>query len=288
MVLLGTSDTRLELPLSLPLRASNGGLFVSRGAGQHPARVISSYELIFVHSGVLRLAEDAVTFTVRAGETLILWPGRAHRGLETYPENLSFYWLHFFLEATLPDSSESSARALGVSQHSRVNRPDHLTNLFRRFLDDQETLKTESSAADLLVLLMLHEISRTQISEHSPETTAENAAARLAGRAHTLIRTQFHTPLSTSLLARKLHSNPDYLGRVFHRHYGCTPTEALHQRRLKHARKLLLESDRTVEAIALKCGYRDIGYFRRVFKRSEGLTPYAFRKLYSKVHINTE
>ena len=131
---------------------------------------------------------------------------------------------------------------------------------------------------------LIRDTTLTGAAEAAPET----AAARLAGRAHALIRTQFHTPLSTVRLAHKLHSNPDYLGRIFRRHYGCTLTEALHQRRLKHARKLLLGSDHTVDAIALESGFSDVGYFRRVFKRSEGLTPYAFRKLYSKVHINTE
>lgn len=285
---MSTVSTLLELPLALPLRASNGGLFVSRGEGQHPARVLGSHELIFVHSGVLRLAEEDTSFTVRAGEALLLWPGRAHRGLETYPGDLSFYWLHFVLLPSSPMSTGASTSVLGVPQHSRVNRPDHLTSLFRRFLGDQETLHSASPTADLLVLLMLCEIIEAYTAENVTEHAPENAAARLAGRAHTLIRTQFHTPLSTARLAHKLHSNPDYLGRVFHRHYGCTLTEALHQRRLKHARKLLLESDRTVDTIALESGFSDTGYFRRLFKRSEGLTPYAFRKLYSKVHINTE
>lgn len=280
-----TSDLLL-VPLALPLRASNGGFFVSRGEGKHPARVINSFELIFVHSGVLRLQEDETHFTVRAGETLLLWPGRTHRGLETYPGNLSFYWLHFSL--TLEGSRPIGVNELDVPQLNRVNRPDHLTSLFRRFLDDQETLRLESPSADLLVLLILFEVSGSYTSESPTQSAPENAASRLADRAHALIHTQFHTPLSTRRLAHKLYSNPDYLGRVFRRHYGSTLTEALHKRRLKHARKLLLESDRTVDTVALDCGFSDTGYFRRVFKRSEGLTPYAFRKLYSKVHINTE
>lgn len=282
----------LQVSLSLPLAASNGGLFVSRGKSRHPDRIISSFELIFVGSGVLELQEAGRRFSVHAGETLVLWPHRPHGGVAPYPANLSFYWLHFYL-VSYPVSGGTARQhapvqdipgVVQVPQYTRVSRPDHLTNLFRRFLDDQETFATQSPAANLLVLLMLYEV----VGPYTPQVASESAAAALAGRADTLIRTQFHKPLTTSRLAWQLHCNPDYLGRVFRQRYGLTLTEAVHQRRLKHARKLLLEDAQATDTVALACGFSDGGYFRRVFKRAEGMTPYAFRKLYSKVHVNTE
>ena len=277
----------------LELRASNGGLFVSRGQGRHPDRVIGSFELVFVSEGVLELREEdpalgAQDFTVRAGEALVLWPGRRHYGLTPYPADLSYYWLHFYLsgENSGRDARERLQEHLNVPQHTRVGRPDHLTSLFRRFLDDQETAPVQpvqNPAASLLVLLMLHEVA----GAYTPPASSD-AAALLAGRAHTLIRTHFHEPLSTSRLARQLHCNPDYLGRVFHARYGLTLTEAVQERRIKHARKLLLGGEHTARQVAADCGFRDVGYFRRIFKRAEGMTPYTFRKLYSKMHVNSE
>ena len=292
---MNSTNAGLQLSLSLPLEASNGGFFVSRGKGRHQDRTLASFELIFVSSGVLELQEAGKHFSVNAGETLLLWPGRPHGGRAAYPANLSFYWLHFHLNPQhltpqtpthLPILQKSAPQppTWQIPQHVRVSRPDHLTNLFRRFLDDQETVTEGSPAANLLVLLMLYEV----MGPYMPQRASERAATVLAGRADTLIRTQFHEPLSTSQLARQLHCNPDYLGRVFRQLYGLTLTEAVHQRRLKHARKLLLEPAQTTEAVASACGYSDVGYFRRVFKRAEGMTPLAFRKLYSKVHINTE
>ena len=268
---------------ALPLKASNGGLFVSRGEGKHPDRIISSFELIFVNNGILELQEASRRFKVHAGETLLLWPGRPHGGFAAYPANLSFYWVHFYLNPQRGPRVTDALQEVQIPQHIRVSRPDHLTNLFRRFLDDQETATARSPAADLLLLLMLCEV----MGPDTPQVASESASAALANRADTLIRTQFHKPLSTSRLARQLHCNPDYLGRVFRQFYGCTFTEAVHQRRLKHARKLLLEDALTTDAVASACGFSDAGYFRRVFRRAEGMTPYAFRKLYSKVHVNT-
>lgn len=275
----------LCMNVSLPLRASNGGFFVSRGQGRHPERVINSFELIFVSEGVLELCEEGRDFAVRAGESLILWPGRRHYAPKAYPEQLAFYWLHFHL----PGEDGSDAQPLSIPQHAKVSRPEHLTSLFRRFLDDQETLGSwalgsRDLAASLLVTLMLWEVA----GSHPSPGRLESATTVLAGRANTLIRTQFHKPLSTTVLATQLRCNPDYLGRVFQQEYGCTPTEAIHQRRLKYARKLLLESSRTVEAVAYTCGFSDVGYFRRLFKRTEGMTPQKFRMLYAKAHVNTE
>lgn len=272
----------LVLDTLLPLRASNGGLFVSRGQGIHPNRVIDSYELIFVKEGMLGLQEEDKRFEVQAGETLLLWPGRRHWGVAPFSDKLSFYWLHFRLQGD-PPARYGTGEVLSVPQHVSISRPDHLTNLFRRFLDDQETVGVQPLPAGLLVMLMLYEVAFAVSCDLETETTT----VHLAERANNLIRTRFHTPLSTSSLADTLRCNPDYLGRIFRQVYGCTITEMIHRRRLKHARQLLLEDEQTIERIAECCGFNDVIYFRRLFKRIEGMPPSAFRKLYERQHVNT-
>src|ERR1700726_2380732 len=82
--------------------ACNAGLFVSPAHGIHPERVIDSYELILVRTGTLVLGEEATVFALEQGDTLILWPGRVHRGVAPYAANTSFYWVHFYLERKVP------------------------------------------------------------------------------------------------------------------------------------------------------------------------------------------
>lgn len=269
---------RLELGAALSVRAANAGLFVSRGEGIHPDRVLDSHELIFVREGVLSIEEEGRGFEVGPGQSLVLWPGRRHHGTAPYPPDLSFYWIHFTAESG-PDSTVPTT----VLQHATVGRPDHLAELFRRFLDDQEAGRLHPTPADLLLMLMLCEVSDSD----GARAPVENNAAVLAGRAYAHIRTHFHTRISTASLARELECNPDYLGRVFRQAYGKTPTGAIHWRRLRHARRMLLESDRNVEEISRTCGFRDVRYFRRLFKRHEGMTPLAFRRLYAQMHVNT-
>ncbi len=270
----------LRVPTGWALQAHNGGLFVSRGEGRHPDRRLASYELIFVRKGVLAIQEEERNFEVCAGQSLILWQGRRHRGTAPFSPDLSFYWIHF----TLPNpSARSHAQELKVSQYVTVSRPDHMTELFRRFLDDQESGALDPTAAAAFLMLMLCEVARSR----PPAGTREGASTRLAGRADAYIRTHFHQPLSPANVAEILGCNANYLSRIYHQVYEHTLTETIHQCRLRYARQLLLDDDRNIDEIARACGFSDTGYFRRLFKRDEGITPLAFRRLYSRLHTNT-
>ena len=95
-----------------------------------------------------------------------------------------------------------------------------MADLFRRFIDDQETGCLRRLDAALMVMLMLGELCKAQ----------------------------------------ELH-------------------EISHQERLADT----IESYMVADA----CGFRDVGYFRRVFKGLVGMTPTRFRQLHGHAHINT-
>lgn len=270
------AEAQLSLPLSLPVRASNAGLFISRGVGAHPDRTLFSHELIYVRAGVLHIQEEERTFGLTPKQTLLLFPGRRHFGTAGYAANLSFYWLHF---GVAPGREGGGTLPVQVPQHATVARPDHLANLFHRFLDDQETGALQQLGADLLLMQMLLEVAHSE--------AAVQSAPLLAGRAEIMIRQHFHEPLSTSSIARALSCNPDYLGRVFRQVYGHTLTEALLRRRVQHAKQRLLESSDRVETVAAQSGFQEVGYFRRVFQRFEGMPPSRYRRLYARQHVIT-
>ena len=270
----------LRLSGASKFEACNAGLFVSPAQGIHPERIIDSYELILVRTGTLVLGEETTVFALEQGDTLILWPGRVHRGVAPYASNTSFYWVHFHLESKVIDSGEEGA---SIPQHYRLPEPLRLTELFLRFLDDQERQRLDRDYASTLVKLMLFEIAL----QNSPHFSAERRSQSLATQAQRLITRNFREPLSTSLIARKLHRNPDYLGRVYRQTYGCNPTEGIHRARMKHAKNLLLLTSMNVDEIALACGYEDSDYFRKVFRRFFDMQPRRFRTLHVKQHLNS-
>jgi AraC-like DNA-binding protein/mannose-6-phosphate isomerase-like protein (cupin superfamily) len=272
-------DNNLQFSFSAPVRAYNAGLFLSKGKWIHSERVIDSYELIFVRQGTLSMHENGNKFLIKPGQTLLLWPGRTHGGTEFNPEDLQFYWIHFDVKA---EKRKGTDTLIQIPQTVTLKRPDRFTELFRRFLDDQESKCLDQTSADLLVMLMLCQVAQAQrLSDPSGGT-----AVVLAQRAESYIRTNFDRPISTSTVARALDCNPDYLGRVFREIYGTSPTNFIHKVRLQHARALLMDTGMSVSQIARECGFDDSGYFRRVFRHNEGMSPLAYRKLYARVHVN--
>ena len=269
----------LELSMSLPIKVQNGGLFISRGVGSHPARQLQSWEIIFVEKGTLTILEENTLFEVKAGECLLLWPNRRHVGVEDFPADLKFYWLHF--ELTTGNDTASTEPLLAIPQHTRVSEPQYIISLFRQFLREQENIH-RSMALELILLLILQQISAAA-SEH----LAESPGNALAWKAQQMIHTQFHLPICASTLAKELHCNADYLGRVFRGAFRLTLTEALHRQRVRAAEKLLISDSLSLTEVAMKCGFNDVGYFRKIFRKHTSLTPAAWKRRYCKEHINS-
>lgn len=277
------SEDVFRLSKWCPVKAQNAGLFISRGKGPHPTRTIQSHELIFVKRGVLAIWEEDRVFSIGEGQTLHLFPWRRHGGAAEMPPDLEFYWIHFELDAAFRPGSPHDT-VLEVPQVKRVSRPEKLESLFRYFLDEQESGFLQDAAANLLTLLMLLEVARPSDEEQDDS----DAVSILATRANTFIRINYDKPITPGGVAQALGYNPDYLGRVYRKVFGCTLSEAIHHRRIRMACRYLLDTNMTIEEIARNCGFTDPNYFRRIFRQQMQISPSAYRKLYARVHVNTQ
>jgi AraC-like DNA-binding protein len=72
--------------------------------------------------------------------------------------------------------------------------------------------------------------------------------------------------------------SPLHLIRLFKQELGQTPHKWLTAIRLEHAKRLLAESDQTLEQIASACGFSSPSHFKTLFKQSTHYTPGAYRR----------
>ncbi len=79
-------------------------------------------------------------------------------------------------------------------------------------------------------------------------------------------------------IAGILKCSPDYLSHRFHVETGMKLTEYINQQRTEMAKGLLESSLLNIKEIAWACGYTDPGYLTRVFRRTQGVSPRAYRK----------
>lgn len=70
------------------------------------------------------------------------------------------------------------------------------------------------------------------------------------------------------------------LKRRFKTATGCTLIEYLQNVRVEHAKTLLEHTATSVDEISIAAGYEDASFFRRLFKRSTGLTPGQYRRMF--------
>lgn len=72
-------------------------------------------------------------------------------------------------------------------------------------------------------------------------------------------------------------SEPNFF-RCFKQQYGVTPVEHINQQRILLATKLLQNTQYPIADICFACGYNNLNYFLKVFKKTLGVTPANYRR----------
>ena len=83
-------------------------------------------------------------------------------------------------------------------------------------------------------------------------------------------------------LADEVFLNASYLSAQFAKETGQTITAYINRTRVNHALPMLGESTRTIREIANSCGFDDMNYFARVFKKITGVSPTEYRNEHRK------
>ena len=87
------------------------------------------------------------------------------------------------------------------------------------------------------------------------------------------------TGVSLKELAISCRKNEKYLGRLFKKEMGISFSEYCIGLRLEKAEAALLKSNDKIIDIALDCGFNNISYFNRVFRKKHNVSPGEYREL---------
>ena len=92
------------------------------------------------------------------------------------------------------------------------------------------------------------------------------------------IERHFASSISLTELARLTDMSVTHFRREWKKHYHITPLEYRNSIRLSFARELILSGYYTVSEITEKCGFDDIDYFIRFFKKHTGIMPFKYKQ----------
>lgn len=114
-----------------------------------------------------------------------------------------------------------------------------------------------------------------------PRTSADiGKGTELAQRVRDYIEVNYAaSSLNITQIADYLDLTASYASALYKRQTGESMMDTINQVRLRHAKQLLLQSDKTLDDIALEVGYYSTSTFLRAFKKREGITPGQYRTL---------
>ncbi|MFG1427711.1 GlxA family transcriptional regulator [Roseixanthobacter glucoisosaccharinicivorans] len=122
-------------------------------------------------------------------------------------------------------------------------------------------------------------------SQFSAHLVGQMAETTLIQKAQAYILAHIAQPLSVDHVAQAIGMSPRNFARVFRRELGLTPADFVAAARVDAARRLLEDSTQPLQRIAANCGFADMNTMRRVFAKTIGVTPAAYR---SRFHTGQE
>ena len=202
----------------------------------------------------------------------------AHESTAEHPWTLM--WVHFNGNGADDFYQTYQEQERGSIFHPPDPAPftDSLTALY-------SLMHEKPSLMELYAHRYLTDLITLCFTEGRPGTDREDSLSPKLLSVRQYLEEHYMEKISLEQLSSRFFISKYHLSREYKKHYGITIGNDLTARRLSHAKSLLRFSDGSIEGIATACGFSDAGYFIKVFRRSEGMTPLEYRRnweLYSR------
>ena len=252
----------IDGPLDEPQREDFGGLVTGDDVERENLSAVSGFlrkadrigaTLCALYTGAYVLAKAGLLDGKRA---TIHWEKR-QAFMEEFPEvDLTEYT---FTSSASPYCSSGGTSAIDLMLfHVSQLRSEKLANLVAGFLN----------------------YTSIRVIQHS----ARIQAADRVGFRHpklseilALMETNLEEPLRPSDLAKTVNISTRQLERLFRRYLSATPKKYYTDLRLQRAQQLLLQTNMTVTAVGVACGFNTASHFSRLFRARFGTSPHRLR-----------
>lgn len=244
-------------------------------------RVLPEYQVVYLLEG-RGMFESALTGkrALAAGDVFLLFPGVWHRYRPLPGSVWETRWMGYngaFAAGLVQNgllSPESPVITLGqkpelVQIHER---------LLERVLGEQTSNPLLYSAAVMEILAWLPPADRSDAPQPASRSFAKPVIDRLVAEAVRWIWSQTGETLSVSDVAAQFPVARRSLERRFHRVLGHTILEEITRCHVERAKRLLVDTDLPLKAVALASGFSGPERMSKVFHRVAGATPAHYRR----------
>lgn len=240
-------------------------------------------------AGTIRLGHSEWPLT--AGDAFVIAPGEVVRFTEN-AHNAGEGWCVFFPPEIIASEAlggslgwkshpllfpfvgraAGGAQRLPVPERDRATWSQHVAAIERELREPRDG-STEAALAYLTLLLV--GVARISVDiGHDLRLRSEPLLAAV----FEFIEEHYQEPISLATVATSLGLTPGHLTTVVRRKTGRSVQRWITERRMAEARQLLRQTDLTVEAVAIRVGYRQPSFFIKHFRRDHAVTPATWRR----------
>lgn len=245
------------------------------------------FEICYLEEGELSFYIEERRISLKAGEAVFVPPGLLHRAecpcsgggvfraFVFSPDFISAYMgTGQFLKYVQPVLYNNVKFALKLSP-SEPWQKEVLTDLERLFEgSDEEDGELFCIGLALVIWRGLYRGHFSREVQSSPDTGLE---MRLRESVR-YIREHFAEDITLKELADLAHMSEGQFCRSFKQLTGSTPFTYLKKHRIMHSCDYLAGSGRKISEICTLCGFSNISYFNREFRKAMKVTPSTYRK----------
>ena len=248
------------------------------------------FELIYIKKGHGTVSIDLERYPVEAGSIALVLPGQLH-AIEGSPDGpMEYENIIFHLNMLMGKSHDTCNRDyFRPLLQGCANFPPVVTKdlnwypAFASCIDEADEickyypvaypLAIKSKLYQMFYILFYNEskpLPRTR-----PQKSIEKAKYILQ-----YISGHYSSHLSIETMAEVCHLSESHFMKFFKSATGMTFTEYLNDYRLSISSRLLISSDQSILETAAACGFENVSYFNRLFKRKYQMTPSQYRHQY--------
>ncbi len=274
-----TADSSRILYTPSPFAREN--LFYLQEAGSLHAKAshvshrsyLDSYLFILVESGSGMVTVKNQRFSLSAGDCVFINCSEPYAH-STSEDPWSLRWVHF----NGPTMNAVYQKYLERSGSVHFS-PEDTSVYFEALQHLSDSALSDSYVRDMEIHQYLSSLL-TQIMKDcwNPESIKKNFANRSnTEQLWSYLSEHYQEKISLDNLSSTFFLSKFYLTKLFKEQYGVTISDYILDLRIHRAKELLRFSNQSLEEIASECGFYDLPYFSRKFKKAEGITPSAYR-----------
>ena len=248
-----------------------------------PAMEISTshYDINFVLSGDRKLITPTLSYSYHAGDISMGEPFTYHRTVSESDVPYERYLVKFtpeFVEPFIERVGKDIFNELYEQKlfHFSEEIQQSLLILFKDMLDEYnkstpyKEVILQGMLFRLLITIYENKLGVEVVKYKTPLTEPVLNAIYY-------IENNYGERITLEDLACKAHFSAAHFSRLFSSQLGMSFSEYVSNVRIGHAKRLLLQTNKTVMEIALETGFCNGDYFSTQFKLKTGMTPLKFR-----------